>query len=128
MTHLTDRQLTITLAALRYIQGHLYDSPMFAAEQLRDSDPIVKPEEIDEICDLINDPGFQMAKLAASDATTDDSSKANITTLDGVQHKVDNDSVYDFIIQNKGNLRKIYIPMRRPPTTLPNLEPDEEHF
>jgi hypothetical protein len=58
MTRLTDRQLAITLASLRYIQGHLYESPMFAAEHLYSSDPIVKPEEIDEICDLVNDPGF----------------------------------------------------------------------
>lgn len=58
MIQLTDRQLAITLAGLRYIQGHLYESPMFAAGHLFEKDPIVKPEEIDEICDLINDPDF----------------------------------------------------------------------
>lgn len=58
MKQLTDRQLAITLAALRYIQGHLYESPMFAAEHLERQEPIVKPEEIDTICDIINDPDF----------------------------------------------------------------------
>ncbi len=112
MTHLTDRQLAITLAALRYIQGHLYESPMFAAERLFEKDPIVKPEEIDEICDLINDPDFH----------EEEPLMAVLTTLDGVEHKVRYDNLGEFIAENRGNLRTHKLEMRRPPTTLPDLE------
>lgn len=112
MTQLTDRQLAITLASLRYIQGHLYESPMFAAEHLFDKDPIVKPEEIDDICDLINDPDFHK----------EEPRMAVLTTLDGVEHKVSYSGIEDFINDNRGNLRTHKLEMRRPPTTLPDSE------
>lgn len=121
MTQLTDRQLAITLAALRYIQGHLCESPMFAAEHLYSSDPIVKPEEIDEICDLINDPDLYEENKSLTGV---------FTTLDDVEHKVSYDDIEEFINENRGNLRTHKLEMRRKPTTLPDLElvADEEHF
>lgn len=53
MTKLNDRQIAITLAALRYMQQQLSISPMFAATHM-EKDPIVTQEEIDEICEAIN--------------------------------------------------------------------------
>lgn len=112
MTQLTDRQLAITLAALRYIQSHLYESPMFAAEHLFDEDPIVKPEEIDDICDLINDPDYR---------------ELTITTLDGRTHQIKYSEIEEFIIEHQGNFIKKKMPMRRKPTAPLNLELDEKH-
>lgn len=113
MTHLTDRQLSITLASLEFMQNQLYESPMYAAKHLIGKDPIVKPEEIEEICDLINDPDFR---------------ELDITTLDGVTHQVKYSEVEEFIIEHQGYLIKKKIPMRRKPAALPDLEPDEEDF
>lgn len=52
--NLSDRQVAITLAALRYIQERIDLSPMFAMFHL-EGDPIVTEQEIDAICDIINE-------------------------------------------------------------------------
>lgn len=53
MQQLTNKQIAITLAALRYFQEHLNIDPLIRFTQLDDfSIPIKK--EIDTICEIIN--------------------------------------------------------------------------
>lgn len=50
---LNNRQTAITIAALRYLQQALQQSPLFAAEHL-ENNPFVSQEEIDTIVEQIN--------------------------------------------------------------------------
>jgi hypothetical protein len=50
---LTDRQIAITLAALRHFQEHIAIDPLIKFTQL-DEDTILTQEEIDTICETIN--------------------------------------------------------------------------
>lgn len=53
---MNSRQTAITLAALRRLQQQVDTSPMVAGDHLESEgeDPLVKAEEIDEICYLVN--------------------------------------------------------------------------